>query len=220
MDLDTWYGLYVRPILEGWALLLQAKKRKLVDLYWGTHNVEGTPFQESLKGWESSGVKVNHIYSTDGLGYVQDVFQQVSISQGQFSTKIIFNKKFSERKKAVFRLHFLSNTIQGNSLDWIVDPLEELWKQCLLLEAKKGESTAGLEFVIWRSSCRWRNLRPRVVPEIQSCRIEPHLRVCPEAATSVTSRCKFWEWQQNFWPRFEEWNSSKASVIRNISSLE
>lgn len=58
---------------------MQAQSRKLVDLYWGTQNPEATPFQEAMKAWQSAGVKLNNVYSKDGLGYVQDVFEQVSV---------------------------------------------------------------------------------------------------------------------------------------------
>lgn len=56
---------------------VQAQKRRSAELYWGTQNPDATPFGSELKDWEAHGVKVNHVYSKDGLGYVQDVFEQV-----------------------------------------------------------------------------------------------------------------------------------------------
>jgi hypothetical protein len=47
-----------------------------VRLFWGTQNSEMTPYQDTIAKWEASGVDVVPVYSADGKGYVQDVFEQ------------------------------------------------------------------------------------------------------------------------------------------------
>ena len=47
-------------------------------LFYGTHSPEMTPYKDILPKWEALGVQVLSVYSADGNGYVQDVFEQVS----------------------------------------------------------------------------------------------------------------------------------------------
>lgn len=46
-------------------------------LFWGTKNPEMTPYKDIIPKWEALGVQVVSVYSADGNGYVQDVFEQV-----------------------------------------------------------------------------------------------------------------------------------------------
>lgn len=55
----------------------QADKRKKVRLFWGTKSPEMTPYKDIIPEWEARGVQVVSVYSADGNGYVQDVFEQV-----------------------------------------------------------------------------------------------------------------------------------------------
>lgn len=64
----------IKALIESGAL--QAEKRKSVRLFWGTQNSEMTPYQDTIAKWEASGVDVVPVYSADGKGYVQDVFEQ------------------------------------------------------------------------------------------------------------------------------------------------
>lgn len=56
---------------------MQAEKRKAVRLFFGTHSPDMTPYKDLIPKWEAMGVKVMSVYSSDGNGYVQDVFEQV-----------------------------------------------------------------------------------------------------------------------------------------------
>ena len=38
-----------------------------------------TPYQDIIPKWKSMGVQVLPVYSDDGNGYVQDVFEQVAL---------------------------------------------------------------------------------------------------------------------------------------------
>ena len=55
----------------------QAKQRKEVRLYYGTFNPSKTAYADAVPQWEAAGIKVKHVFSDDGHGYVQDAFQQV-----------------------------------------------------------------------------------------------------------------------------------------------
>ena len=59
-------------------------------LFYGTHSPEMTPYKDTIPKWEAFGVQVLSIYSADGNGYVQDVFEQVRLdplSQTMSKTK-------------------------------------------------------------------------------------------------------------------------------------
>lgn len=56
---------------------LQADQRQKVKLFWGTHDVESTAYKSIIPQWEAAGVEVVSVYSADGKGYVQDVFEKV-----------------------------------------------------------------------------------------------------------------------------------------------
>ena len=60
------------------VVMVQADKRKSVRLFWGTQKPEMTPYQDTISKWEAAGVDVVPVYSADGKGYVQDVFEQAS----------------------------------------------------------------------------------------------------------------------------------------------
>ena len=57
--------------------LRQAKKRKDVRLYYGTFNADRTAYKDLVPLWEAAGIKVIHVYSDEGQGYVQDAFAKV-----------------------------------------------------------------------------------------------------------------------------------------------
>lgn len=59
------------------SLILQAKERKDVRLYYGARSPEHMAFKEDIPEWEKSGVKVIPVYSNDGEGFVQDIFLKV-----------------------------------------------------------------------------------------------------------------------------------------------
>ena len=47
-------------------------------LFYGTYDAESTAFKDLIPSWEATGVQVVPVYSSDGRGYVQDVFEKVS----------------------------------------------------------------------------------------------------------------------------------------------
>lgn len=57
---------------------MQADKRRKVKLFWGTHDADSTAYKDNISEWEAAGVQVVPVYSADGNGYVQDVFEKVS----------------------------------------------------------------------------------------------------------------------------------------------
>lgn len=69
------YGEAVGVRLCAW----QAQERKSVRLFYGTHSPEMTPFMDIIPKWEAMGVQVLPVYSADGNGYVQDVFEQARL---------------------------------------------------------------------------------------------------------------------------------------------
>ena len=56
---------------------LQADKRKSVKLFYGTHDPESTAYREAFADWEAAGIQIMSVFSADGTGYVQDVFEKV-----------------------------------------------------------------------------------------------------------------------------------------------
>ena len=56
---------------------MQADKRKSVRLFYGTHDPESTAYREAFADWEAAGVQIMSVFSADGKGYVQDVFEKV-----------------------------------------------------------------------------------------------------------------------------------------------
>lgn len=58
---------------------VQVKHRQAVRLYYGTFNKDRTAYLDQVPSWEAQGIKVKHVFSDDGQGYVQDAFEKASI---------------------------------------------------------------------------------------------------------------------------------------------
>jgi len=77
----------IKALIESGSL--QADKRKSVRLFWGTQKPEMTPYRDTISKWESAGVDVIPVYSADGKGYVQDVFEQENEVQDSSTVAVI-----------------------------------------------------------------------------------------------------------------------------------
>eukprot|EP00803_Ostreobium_quekettii_P008613 evm.model.scf_199.1 EVM.evm.TU.scf_199.1 scf_199:7126-10460(+) len=67
----------VRALIESEALALD--RRQTAILYYGAVDREAMAYVDKLPEWESLGVQVVPVYSSSGVGYVQDVFDKENL---------------------------------------------------------------------------------------------------------------------------------------------
>lgn len=73
---------------------LQIKQRSVVKLFYGTRTEAMTPFREDAVSWASAGLQLINVYSSEGHGYVQDVFaKEVKQTDGSKVAAVLCGQK-------------------------------------------------------------------------------------------------------------------------------
>lgn len=72
---------------------LQVKQRSSVKLYYGTRTEATTPYREDAVQWSSNGVQLINVYSSEGHGYVQDIFADEVKADGSRTGAVLCGQK-------------------------------------------------------------------------------------------------------------------------------